>query len=257
MVPPRKTQKARPKPEPTSTTLQAEQIFLARLAALADPKKILAGQKKAEDCLRKIAAEGFSPEYIHSSKLGITLQQLVNKCRRHTQLAPLGSLVHKILLKIKAEVNSILFGEEEYVSKPELAECKKGEPPPAEENCAREPNLHPNPTHKELEKPKVVPEVKESARAKEQSDQNESKRPSEQPRNDPKGPKDTKDAEDVKDTKDPKEFPTTEKEEPKSQKIDGVEEGAGDKAPKDPALMASICQELAKLLEEVEGAVTA
>ena len=218
--PSKTTAKARPVIAAPSQPLQHEQAFLARLLGNSDPKKILAGQKKAEECLRTIAGERLSPEFIHTSKLGITLQQLVNKCRHHSELAPLGSLVHKILLKLKAEITAILFGEEEFVLKPEIVDSKKIE----SEEARNTHKGHKGPVeHKSPE-----PQQPKTTEAKETPEQSEAKI-----------------------SKESKPAPAPAPEAIPSQSRQNESDDPMLSNPKDPEMMTHICQQLAKLLEEV------
>ncbi len=112
--------------------------------------------------MRKITPGKLSPDVIYASRLGLTLRELVNKCRPHPELAPLGSLALSILQKLKNEVTVTLFGEEEQRPKLDADEPRNARTTPKAAVGVKpaEPAEPPKPKAAESKDTRDQPEVK-------------------------------------------------------------------------------------------------
>ncbi len=99
--------------------LKKEQEFLRKLVADQNPRGVLSKQKRVEECLKVIATAGLSVDQLRESKLGLDLQQFVNICGRTPLLSGVQKNALVVLNKLKQEVIYSFFGEEE------LPMCRK------------------------------------------------------------------------------------------------------------------------------------
>ncbi len=101
--------------------------YLNQIKMCKDPKKVLAGQRTVEKFLKAMAMRNLKLETMVESKVGVTLQEFLDSCKKSTLLSPFKDMIQRKLDELKSEVKVRLFGIDTSLNDADLVEMTPDE----------------------------------------------------------------------------------------------------------------------------------
>ena len=114
---------------PAKSALEIEEEYISDFLAYWDTAKVLREQDNIQESIKKIVQENPNILQVGKSKIGLTLQKLVNKCAKYPKLEGLLAYAQSVVQNMKAKIITELFGSIEENSN----STKRCEKSPAKE----------------------------------------------------------------------------------------------------------------------------